>query len=129
MTGQEGEMMPGPEADPGMPEGSTVSRENGQQAPNEGIPQEMMSPLSAQQQGGGFNVLYLARRAATQLSKMDEMTKQQELGKMQLSSPQLYSTVLQLLNEEKGSQEDPLDPMQSPQPKLKPSRRAAPTGA
>ena len=47
---------------------------------------------------------------------------------MQMSNPQLYSLVLQLVNKEKGSQNNPLDSLQSPQPQQKPSRRASSVG-
>lgn len=127
-SGQQGEMIPGPKAAMGMPSNSTVSAENAQQAPTEGIPPEMQSPLSVGMKGGGFNLLYLARRAATAITKMDPAAQASELSNMQMSNPQLYSLVLQLVNDEKGSQKDPLNAQQSPQPQLKPSRRPSPTG-
>lgn len=127
-TGQQGEMIPGPQAAQGMPQNSTVSAENAQQAPTEGIPPEMQSPLNAGMKGGGFNLLYLARRAATSVLKLEPAQQAAELSQMQMSNPQLYSMVLQLVNKEKGSQEDPLNAQQSPQPKIKPTRRAASTG-
>jgi len=122
-------MMDGQQVDPGMPQGATVSAENAQQAPAEGIPSTLMSPLNASTQGGGgMNVLYLARRAATTLQKMDEGTRMAEMNRMQMTSPQLYSLVLQIIESEKGSQENPLNPVQSPQPTLKPTRRPSSTG-
>jgi len=127
-TGQEGEMLQGPQVNPGMPEGSTVSAENAQQAPAEGLPAGIASPLDMGTQGGGFNLLYLARRAATTLQKMDEGSKMSEMNRMQMTSPQLYSLVLQIIQSEKGSQENPLSATQSPQPTLKPSRRPSSTG-
>jgi hypothetical protein len=121
-------MLPGQQVDPAMPSNSTVSVENAQNAPSEGIPPEMMSPLSASMKGGGFNLLYLARRAATALLKMDEGQRMAEMNNMKMTNPQLYSLVLQLVNREQGSQANPLDAVQSPQPQMKPSRRASPTG-
>lgn len=126
--GQQGEMIPGQQAAQGMPEGSTVSPENAQQAPTEGVPLEMQSPLTMGQKGGGYNLIYLARRAATALGKMDEGTKMQSLEQMKMQNPQLYSIVLSMLNKERGSQSNPLNAAQSPQPTQKPSRRAAPVG-
>jgi hypothetical protein len=126
--GQQGEMMDGAAAAPGMPAGSTVSPENAATAPMEGIPQEMQSPLTMGLKGGGYNLLYLARRAATQLSGLEEAQKYMELNKMKMSNPQLYTLVLQLLQSETGSQADPLDAQQSPQPQQKPTRRASSTG-
>jgi hypothetical protein len=127
-NGPNGEMMPGPQVDPSMPEGSTVSSENGQQAPTEGIPQEMQSPLTMGQKGGGFNLLYLARRAATAIQKKDPASQFRDLENMKMTNPQLYSLVLQMVQKSQGSQANPLDPIQSPQPELKPTRRKSSTG-
>jgi hypothetical protein len=125
-TGQEGEMLPGQAVDPAMPESSTVSMENAQQAPQEGVPQAMQSPLTMGMQGGGFNLLYLAKRAAAEIAQMPEAQKYQELNRMKMTNPQLYMVVFKLLQSEKGSQADPLDPTQSLIPQQKPSRRPAP---
>lgn len=127
-TGQEGEMMPGDAAAPGMPEGSTVSMENAQQAPQEGIPQEMQSPLTQGLQGGGMNILYLAKRAAEEIQQMPDAQKYQALNKMKMENPQLYMVVLRLIQSKQGSQSNPLNPLQSPMPQQKPSRRPAPVG-
>lgn len=127
-TGQEGEMMEGQQADPSMPQGSTVSAENAQQAPQEGIPQEMQSQLTMGQTGGGYNLLYLARRAATALQQMPEAQKYAELERMKMGNPQLYQLVMRILMSEQGSQANPLDPNQSPLPEQKPTRRAASVG-
>lgn len=116
----------GMQAAPGMPGGATAYPENGQEAPSEGIPAEMQSPLSMSQQGSGYNLLYLARRAATYLEKLDEVTKQTELMTMRGSNPSLYIEVQKLLSDSKGSQTDPLNPLQSPLPEQKPSRRPNP---
>jgi len=98
--------------------------EKGGTMPNEGIPMEMQSPLTqAAGQGALFSPLYLARRAATHFEKMDEMTKNIELIKMKGKNPQLYGLTVQLLQDAKGSQTDPLDPGQSPMPDIKPPRR------
>lgn len=126
--GQGGEMIPGPQAAAGMPDGSTVSPENAQQAPNEGVPLEMQSPLTMGMKGGGYNLIYLARRAATALNKQDEGSKMQALEQMKLQNPQLYTLVLQMINKERGGQANPLNPLQSPQPQIRPTRRAAPVG-
>lgn len=125
-TGAEGEMMEGSALDPAMPQGSTVSAENAQQAPQEGVPQQMQSPLTMGMQGGGANILYLAKRAAERLQQMPEAQKYQELNRMKMSNPQLYMVVFRLLQAEQGSQANPLDPAQSPIPQQKPSRRPAP---
>jgi hypothetical protein len=113
----------GEEAAPGMPEGTTVYPENAEEMPTEGIPPEMLSPQLAQQKQQGFNVLYLARRAATEIEKMPDPEKAPKLLQMKGSNPQLYTLVLQLLQSSKGSQRDPLNPMQMPMPEFKPPRR------
>lgn len=127
--GQQGEMIPGEQAAAGMPPGSTVSTENMQQAPQEGVPLEMQSPLQMGQQGGGANLMYLARRAATHLQQMDEASKYSALENMKAANPNLYMLVVRIIQREKGSQSDPLNPTQSPLPQQRPSRRAAPVGA
>lgn len=127
-TGAEGEMVPGQQADPNMPADSTISLENAQQPPAEGAGGAMSSPLTMGTKGGGFNLLYLAKRAAEELRKMDEATKMGELNKMKMGSPQLYMIVIDILRRDKGAQENPLNPAQSPLPQMKPTRRAAPVG-
>jgi hypothetical protein len=114
----------GEEAAPGMPADVTSYPEKGGTMPNEGVPMEMQSPMTQSVgQGAGYSPIYLARRAATHLEKQDEMTKNIELLKMKGKNPQLYGLTLQLLQDAKGSQTDPLDPTQSPLPDMKPPRR------
>ena len=127
-AGAEGGMVDGQQVDPAMPQGSTASPQQGQQAPQEGIPTEAQSPLTMGQQGGGVNLLYLAARAVTRLKEMDDMTRNMELNKMKTTNPQLYMLVMQKMRSETGSQADPLDPVQSPLPQQKPTRRAASVG-
>ena len=127
-TGQEGEMLPGQQVDPAMPQGSTVSTENAQQAPQDGIPLEAQSPITQGQKGGGMNLLYLAKRAANALQKQDKMTQMMELNRMKATNPQLYMLVMQIIQDGQGSQANPLDASQSPLPEQKPSRRVAPVG-
>lgn len=116
----------GQEAVPGMPAGATIYPENAGQAPNEGVPLQLQSPLQAGQRQGGMDVMYLARRAATELAKMPDPQKYAELLKMQASNPQLYTLVVQMLQDEKGSQRDNLSPLQMPMPEIKPPRRQTP---
>jgi len=127
-AGQEGEMIDGQSVDPSMPEGSTVSPENAQQAPGDGIPATAASPLQMGQKGGGYNLLYLAKRAANALKKMEPMQANMELNRMRMGNPGLGNLVLQIMQKERGSQKDPLNPMQSPQPQQKPTRRKSSTG-
>lgn len=111
-----------------MPQGSTVSAENAQQAPADGIPLEAQSPITQGQKGGGMNLLYLAKRAANALEKQDKMTQMMELNRMKATNPQLYMLVMQVIQDKQGSQENPMDPGQAPLPEQKPTRRAAPVG-
>jgi hypothetical protein len=131
-AGAEGEMVPGQQVAPGMPENSTVSLENAQQAPTEGIPQEMQSPLTMGLQGGGANLLYMAKRAATAIQEAEQQggpqMKYTMLNTMRMSNPQLYMLVLRMLQSQQGSQANPLDAMQSPLPQQKPERKAQPVG-
>jgi hypothetical protein len=132
-AGQEGEMQQGAQAVPGMPANSTVSAANAQQAPEEGIPQEMQSPLTMGQTGGGMNLLYLARRAVAAIHESEKTdptghSKTTALSSMKMANPQLYRLVIQLLQREQGSQADPLNATQSPLPKQKPERRASHVG-
>jgi hypothetical protein len=46
-----------------------------------------------------------------------------------MANPQLYSLVIRIMQRTKGSQADPLNPIQSPLPQQKPERRASPVGA
>lgn len=116
----------GAQAAPGMPEGATAYPENGNAPPEQGLPVETQSPLNMSQQGAGYNILYLARRAATQLSQMDEGDKQTALMQMRATNPELHQVVLRILISEQGSQSDNLDVLQSPLPEMKPPRRQMP---
>lgn len=114
----------GSDVAPGVPTDVTVYPENADQAPQEGIPQEMQSPLSmAQANIQGFNLLYVARRVATDLEQKDEMSRQADMESMKGQNPQLYSAVQQILSSSRGSQANPLNPLQSPLPQQKPPRR------
>lgn len=127
-SGAEGGMVDGQQVDPSLPQGTSLSPEDGQEAPQEGIPAQMQSPMTMGAKGGGYNLLYVARRAATKLQSMDDATKFAELNRLKTGNPQIYSLVLQIIQRETGSQADPLNPVQSPLPQQKPSRRAAPVG-
>lgn len=114
----------GNEVAPGVPPDVTVYPENADAAPQEGIPQEMQSPLMVSQTNGqGFNLLYVARRVATELEQKDEMSRQAAMSSMEGQNPQLYSLVQQILSSSRGSQANPLNPLQSPLPQQKPPRR------
>lgn len=113
----------GQQAAPGVPDGVTAYPENGGQPPTEGVPSEVMSQLNIQSRMGGYNLLYLSRRTATYLEKLDPMNKFIELQKMKGTNPQLYGLVQQLLQSSQGSQVDNLNPLQAPLPEQRPPRR------
>lgn len=113
----------------GVTAGTTLYPENASQVPTEGIPQEIMSQINMNSRmgpGGNMNLLYVARREATNLEKMDPATKAMEMMKLRNTSPQLYSLVSGIMFSGQGSQENPLDALQSPMSEIKPSRRPAP---
>ncbi len=126
-AGNQGELPPGMGGGQvaGMPEGATAYGENAQQAPQEGIPPEMQSPLTMGQQQGGQNLLYLARRAATFLQKQEDAQRYTMLQTMQGGNPELYKLVIQLIasGAGEGGKRDNLNPLQSPLPDQKPPRR------
>lgn len=131
MPGAEGEMASGPQADPAMPDGSSVSQTEGSQPPDpSSIPAEMRSPMqSGQTNAGGYNLITLAKRAASEMKGMDPMSRNAALEKMRGMNPQLYQVTMRFLIREQGSQANPLSPTQSPLPQQKPERRAAHVGA
>lgn len=116
----------GSQAAPGVPDDVTVYPENAANAPQDGIPKEMQSQMQISQQGAGLNPLYLAKRVAAALQDKDDLSRQADLQSMKTSNPQLYLLVNQLVNSGKGSQEDPLNPLQSPLPEQRPPRRQNP---
>lgn len=117
---------------PGMPQGASVSAENAQEQAQSGIPLSMQSPLNSQQQmvldpekgvSVNLDLGYLAREAKNTIEQMDQLTRQSALTDMKMSNPSLYQAVNSMLQGSKGSQKNPLDPLQSPMPKIKPPRR------
>lgn len=114
----------GQEVAPGVPESVRVYPENAGEAPEEGIPEVLRSPLNMGLKQSGIDLLYIARRVATDLEKKDEGTRQADLFTMKASNPELYKLVSDIITSGKGSQKDPLDPLQSPLPELKPPRAA-----
>ncbi len=115
--------MSGEEVAPGVPDEVTVYPENAATTPDRGVPVEMQSPLTMAAQQGGLDALAVARRVATYLEQVDEMTRQSQLQKMKGINPQLYLMVNQMISAGHGSQANPLDPLQSPLPEFKPPRR------
>ena len=113
----------GEQSMPGMPSDATVYPENSGAPPAEGIPTELQSPLQMNQMGGGHNLLYLARRAASALKKSDPTARNAELVKMKMQNPQFFTIVQRLISSEQGNQVDHLNPLQSPMPQIKPPRR------
>jgi len=116
---------------PGMPEGSSVTPENAQEQAQSGIPVTMQSPLNAQQQMAitpdnmsiNVDLGYLAREAKNIIEQMDPLSRQSQLTQMKMQNMPLYKAVNDMLQANKGSQTDPLNPLQMPMPKVKPPRR------
>jgi hypothetical protein len=105
---------------PGMPQGATAYDENaGSPGGNLPVPMAgMSSPLTVGQ--GGVDLRYVARRAKAYLDtvgdEQGEAQKQQELMKMRTENPALYQLVIQLMNEESGSQVNPMNALKAPVP-------------
>lgn len=113
-------------AETGMTEEGADQEASNQQAKEEAPPSEegqqplpegMESPL--QQGQGGVDIGYIAKRAVSYLNTVKreagEEAMYQELQGMQTSNNQLYQLVVQMLND-RGSQENPLDASQNPNP-------------
>ncbi len=116
--------MQGEQVAPGVPDTTTVYPENADQAPDEGVPSEIMSRLNMNSRtGGGLDLTYVARRVATDLENKEPQERFADLQNMKGANPQLYGMVLQILSTSKGSQTDPLNPLQSPLPEQRPPRR------
>lgn len=118
---------------PGMPEGTSVTPDNAQNQAESGVPITMQSPINRQQQmsldpqtGMSINldIGYLAREAKNVVEQMDPISRQTELNKMKMENMPLYKAVNDMIQAGKGSQTDPLNPLQMPMPKIKPPRRA-----
>ena len=116
---------PAPEAAGGVP---GAYGENAGQAPQEGLPTEMMSPVQLNETGqGGVNVLYLAKRMAAHVGGLPPQEQQQMLGQIKLQNPHLHDLVIQIMQGKQGSNENPLDPAQSPLAQEKPPRSPTPS--
>jgi len=105
---------------PGMPQGATAYDENAQ-TPGQALPVAMAGMTSPLAMGaGGIDLRYVAQRAKAFLEtigeEQGEAQKQQELMKMRTDNPPLYQLVIQLMNEDKGSQINPLNAMKAPVP-------------
>lgn len=94
--------------------------------PVDGIPPEAQSQINlASGAGGGPNILYLAKRKALEIEKMQEKdpeAAQQYMAKLRAEVPQFLGLVLQIM---RGKQQtrDPLNAQQMPLPEQKPPRR------
>lgn len=128
-AGAEGEMVAGGQTQvPGMPDEATVSMENAQQPAQTDDP--ILQNMQTQgMQGGGMSLVYLARRFLTAYESMQPNEQQMALSRVAAMQPQLHAVIVRMLQQKKGSQEDPLSATQSPLPQQKPSRRPAPVGA
>jgi hypothetical protein len=110
MMNQQGAMMaqagqlPGMEIPPSGAEGGTPAEMAQQgQAPEQAM-SGAQSPLVAEQQGGGFDVIMIAQKVVGWLNQLPDHEKQQQLSVMRGKNPQLYSLVIQLLQESTGAE-------------------------
>lgn len=92
-----------------------------QQQQEQDVLQQMASPI--QNQGAGLDVAQLAGKANSMLEEMDPLTRQNAMNSMKLGNPELFNELMQLKNQEQGSQENLLS---EEAPKIKPSRSLTP---
>jgi hypothetical protein len=78
------------------------------------------SPMNAEQQQPGYDIMAIAQQAAGWLNQLPDHEKQRELVNMQRSNPQLYSLVLQLMQQTDGAERNSSG---MPLPENKPPRR------
>lgn len=101
----------------GMPEEATAYQENADSPNQAALPAGMESQL--QQGSGGVDLQYMAQRAVSYLRTVRQESGEEamyaELQGIQMSNPQLYSLVVQLLDD-RGAKENPLDAGQNPNP-------------
>jgi hypothetical protein len=82
--------------------------------------EEAQSPLNAGQQSASVSIEGLAQQTASWLNKLPDHEKQRELVQMQQHNPQLYSLVLQILQQTDGAERSSAG---MPLPENKPPRR------
>lgn len=96
---------------------ANTEAEQQEESDQSALPAGMESPIEQGQ--GGVDVGYVAKRAVSFLRTVKRQAGEEamylELQKMQTSNNQLYQLVVQMLND-KGTQQDPLNAMQNPNP-------------
>jgi len=90
--------------------------------PNQQALAGAQSPMTADQQGGGYDVMMIAQQVVGWLNQLPDHEKQREMVKMQQNNPQLYSLVIQLLQQTDGAERSSAG---QPLPENKPPRRGA----
>jgi len=118
-----------PEAGPmagaggGMPQGQLPPGQPGQEQGQPAAPgpmEQMGSPLGAEQQGGGQDLLQLAEKVVSFLDQMPEHEQQGYLAQMQQQNPQLAALVMQLMQQRGGAHKSSAS---KPLPEQRPPRR------
>ncbi len=121
--------MTGDQVAPGFPDGATAYSRNGSRTPQTGIPPWFGNERSGVQAGSNnMDISYVAKRAASYITGVPPDRQNQILNQMAIANPPLFQMVNNILASRKGSQANPLNPMQSPMPTMKPSRRQNPVG-
>ena len=123
--GPPGQPQPGQPAQQGQPGGALPG-----EAP--GMEEAVQSPLSEGQRGGGIDIQTLARRAASVIQSMARDDKNEAMRMMdsiKRRNPQLFSMILQIMQDHAGGNENPLNAAQQPMPEQRPTRREPATAA
>jgi len=106
------------------PAGAQPSPAGALPAETQGMPGE--SQLTMDARGGGADLMTLARRAVSYLNKVAQ-TDSEEANRMvkfmRVRNPQMFSLVAQILQQQRGGNENPLNPLQQPMPEQRPPRR------
>lgn len=116
--------MTGNQVAPGFPEGATAYARNGSRTPQTGIPPWFGTERTGVQAGSNnMDISYVAKRAASYIAGVPPDRQNQILSQMAITNPPLFQMVNNMLASKKGSQANPLNPIQSPMATMKPSRR------
>jgi hypothetical protein len=107
---------------PGFPEGATAYSANAGRVPQTGVA-PWVAAQGGSRDGQQMDMSYVAKRAASYISKLGPDMQGPALQRMQSANPQLFQMVQQILLSRQGSQTNPLNPMQSALPTQKPQRR------
>jgi hypothetical protein len=117
--------MTGDQVAQGFPEGATAYSRNGSTTPQTGIPPWFGAERTGAKNGAQMDISYVAKRAASYIQGLPPDRQNEILNTMSVANPQLHQMVLSILESKKGSQTNPMNPVQMPMPQLRPPRRDA----